>query len=97
METEGVLQLLLDKMAKECRPKGQDWQILRQAPSAKSHQSNGAAENAVSTVLGLAGTSGSSQRHIPVLRSDNTLSDASVDDQTCSMDSHSIQFEKRHE
>ena len=27
---EGLLQLLLDKVAKECRPEGQDWQILRQ-------------------------------------------------------------------
>ena len=29
-DTGGVLQLLLDKEAKECRPEGQDWQILRQ-------------------------------------------------------------------
>ena len=27
----GVPQLLLDKAAKECRPEGQDWRILRRA------------------------------------------------------------------
>ena len=27
---EGVLQLLLEKVAKVCRPEGQDWQFLRQ-------------------------------------------------------------------
>ena len=43
-------------MAKECRPEGQDWQILRRVSPTQSHQSNGAAEKAVSTVLGLAGT-----------------------------------------
>ena len=55
-DKEGVLQLLLDKVAKECRPEGQDWQILRQVSPTQSHQSNGAAEKAVSTVRGLAGT-----------------------------------------
>ena len=29
-DKEGVLQLLLVKVAKECRPEGQDWQILGQ-------------------------------------------------------------------
>ena len=29
-QTEGVLQLLLDKVANKCRPEGQDWQIPRQ-------------------------------------------------------------------
>ena len=29
-DKQGVLQLLLDKVAKECRPEGHDWQILRQ-------------------------------------------------------------------
>ena len=28
-DKEGVFQLLLDKVAKECRLEGQDWQILR--------------------------------------------------------------------
>ena len=54
--TERVLQLLLDKVAKEYRPEGQDWQILRQVSPTQSHQSNGAAEKAVSTVRGLART-----------------------------------------
>ena len=96
-DKEGVLQLLLEKVAKECRPEGQHWQILRQVSPTQSHQSNGAAEKAVSTLRGLAET------YLAVLKdknpafgSDNTLSDASVDDQTCSMDSHSIQCEKRH-
>ena len=53
---EGVLQLLLDTVAKECRPEGQDSQILRQVSPTHGHQSNGAAEKAVSTVRGLAGT-----------------------------------------
>ena len=56
VDKEGVLQLLLDKVAKECRPEGQDWQILRQVSPTQSHQSNGAAEKAVSTVRGLART-----------------------------------------
>ena len=43
-------------MAKECRPEGQDWQILQQVSPTQSHQSNGAAEKAVSTVCGLART-----------------------------------------
>ena len=51
-DKEGVLQLLLDKVAKECRPEGQDWQILRQVSPTQRHQSNGAAEKAVSTVFG---------------------------------------------
>ena len=62
-------------MAKECRPEGQDWQILRQVSPTQSLQSHGAAEKAVSTVRGLAGTY------------DKTLSAASVDDKTRSMDS----------
>ena len=55
-DNEGVLQLLLDKLAKECRPEGQDWQILRQVSPTQSHQSNGAAEKAISTVRGQART-----------------------------------------
>ena len=55
-DKEGVLQLLLDKVARERRPEGQDWQILRQVSPTQSHQSNGAAEKAVSTVRGLATT-----------------------------------------
>ena len=38
-DKEGVLQLLLDKVAKECRPEGQDWQILQQVSPTQSHQS----------------------------------------------------------
>ena len=68
METkEGVLQLLLDKVAKECRPEGQDWQILRQVSPTQSHQSNGAAEKAVSTVRGLAGT------YLAVIKDENPV------------------------
>ena len=51
-DKEGVLQLQLDKVAKECRPDGQDWQILRQVSPTQRHQSNGAAEKADSTVFG---------------------------------------------
>ena len=51
-DNEGVPQLLPDKVAKECRPEGQDWQILRQVSPTQRHQSNGAAEKAVSTVCG---------------------------------------------
>ena len=53
---KGVLQLLLDQVARECRPERQDWQILQQVSPTQSHQSNGGAEKAVSTVRGLAGT-----------------------------------------
>ena len=49
-DREGVVQLLLDK---ECRPEGQDWQILRQVSPTQSHQGNGAAEKAVSIVRAL--------------------------------------------
>ena len=52
-DKEGVLQLPLDKMEKECRPEGQDWQILTHVSPTHSHQSNGAAEKAVSTLRGL--------------------------------------------
>ena len=55
-DKEGVLQLLLDKVGKECRPEGQDLQILRQVSPTQSHQSNGAAEKAVSTERGLVRT-----------------------------------------
>ena len=55
-DKEGVLQLLLDTVARECRPEGEDWQILQQVSPTQSHQSNGAAEKAVSTVRGLART-----------------------------------------
>ena len=51
---KGVFLLLLDKGAKECRPEGQDKQVERQVSPTQSHQSNGAAEKAVSTVRGLA-------------------------------------------
>ena len=38
-DKEGVLQLLLDRVAKECRLEGQDWQILRQvSPTQPSEQ-----------------------------------------------------------
>ena len=55
-KTEAVLQLMLDKVAKECRREGQEWQILRKVSPIQSHHSNGAAEKAVSTVHGLART-----------------------------------------
>ena len=50
----GVPQLLLDEVAKECRLEEQDWQILRQLSPTQTHPSNGAAEKAVSTVRGRA-------------------------------------------
>ena len=56
MEKKGVLQLLLDKVAKECRPEGRDKQFLRQVSPTQSHQSNEAAKKTVSTVRGLART-----------------------------------------
>ena len=55
-DKEGVLQLLLGKVARDCCPEGQDWQILRQVSPTQSHQSNGAAEKAVFTVRGLTRT-----------------------------------------
>ena len=44
------------KWQKECRPEGEDWQIPRPVSPTQSHQSDGAAEKAVSTVRGLART-----------------------------------------
>ena len=38
-DNQGVLHLLLDKVAKECRLEGQDWQIPRQVSPTQSHQS----------------------------------------------------------
>ena len=55
-DKEGVLQLLLSKVARDCCPEGQDWQILRQVSPTQSHQSNGAAKKAVFTVRGLTRT-----------------------------------------
>ena len=96
-EKEGVLQLLLDKVAKECRPEGQDWKMLRQPSPTQSHQSNGAAEKAVSTEQEIAGAYlAVLKRRNSIFWSDNTLSDASVDDQTRSVDPHSMQCEMRH-
>ena len=88
--------MLLDKVAKECRPEGQDWQILRQVSPTQSHQSPGAAEKAVSTVRGLARTYLGYQTQNPFLCSDDTLNNASVDDQPRSMNSQEIQCEKGH-
>ena len=36
-KTEEMLQLLLDKVAKECRPEGQEWQTLRKVSPTQSH------------------------------------------------------------
>ena len=41
---EGALQLLLDKVARECRPEGLDWQILRQV--SPSHSGEGSLHSA---------------------------------------------------
>ena len=57
----GFIQLLLDKVAKACRPE-QNWQILQQVSPTQSHQSNHATKKAVSTVRGLART------HLAVLK-----------------------------
>ena len=48
--------MLLDKVQKNVVLRDKDWQILRQVSPTQSHQSNGAAEKAVSTVRGLART-----------------------------------------
>ena len=56
-DNHGVFQWLLGKLAKECRPdERQDLKILRQVSPTQNHQSNGAAEKAVSTIRGLART-----------------------------------------
>ena len=90
---KGVLQLMLDKVAKECRQEGQDWQILRQVSPTQSHQSNDAAEKAVSTVRGLAG------KYLAVLKdktkSFDVTTDAAVGNQTRSVGSHATQRERR--
>ena len=88
-DKEGVLQMLLDEVAKECRPEGQDWQIRRQVAPTQSHQSNGVAEKAVSTVRG-------PETKIPSFEVTTHSSMASVDDQTRSVGSHLMQCEKRH-
>ena len=97
-DTDGVLQLLLDNVAKECCPGGHDWQILRQVSPTQSHHCNGAAEKAVSTVRGLART------FLAVIK-DKILFLAVTThspmlpwtiDHTRSMDSHEIRSEKGH-
>ena len=96
-DKEEVLQLLLDKVAKECRPEGQKVanSVTSVTDTAPSEQwSSG--ESRLHSTWTFWTISGSSQRQNPVFRSDNTLSDASADDQTRSMDSPSIHCEKRH-
>ena len=56
VETKNEFSCYWAKMVKECRPEGQDWQILRQVSPTQSHQSNGAAGKAVSPLRGLART-----------------------------------------
>ena len=51
-----VFQLLLDEVAKECRPEGRSWQIKRQVSPTQSHKSSGVAEKAISSLRGLART-----------------------------------------
>ena len=85
-ETEGVLQLHLDKVARECRLGGQDRQILRQVSPIQSHQSNERQRSPQCADL---------LEHI-FFYSKHTLSDSAVDHQTCCLDSHSIQCETRH-
>ena len=58
-ETGGVVQLLLDKVARECRPEGKDRQILRQVSLTQPSEQRSRGGKAVSTVRGLAGTFGS--------------------------------------
>ena len=81
MGDKRVLHLLLETVAKECRPDRQDWQILRQVSSTQSHENNGAAKKVVSTVRGLAKTCLEmiKQRQNPVFCSDNTHTNPSVD------------------
>ena len=54
--TWGINFFWSTRRQRRSRPEGHDWQILRQVSPTQSHQSNGAAEKAVSTVRGLAGT-----------------------------------------
>ena len=63
---EGDLHLLLDKVAKECRPVGHSGQIIRQMSLTQSQQSSGATEKAISTMRGLART------YLAVLKENNT-------------------------
>ena len=53
-DQDGVFKLLLDHVAKDCRPEGRDWQIRRQVSPTQRYQLKGAAERAFSTVRGLA-------------------------------------------
>ena len=93
-DTEGVLQLLLDKVAKSCRPEVQDWQILRQMSEPSERCLS--AGKAVSTVRGLARTFlAVLKRKKPVFRCDDTFTDAAVAHQTRSVGSHTI-HDKRH-
>ena len=81
----GVLQLLLDKVAKECRPEGQDWQILRQVSPTQPSEQRSSGECRLHSTWTCWNISGICQRQDPVFCSDNTLTIASVDDQTRSM------------
>ena len=89
--------MLLGKVAKECRQEGLDWQILRQVSPTQSHQSNGTAEKAVSTVRGLARTYLEVLiDKIPVFWFNDTFIDAAVDSRTRSVLAHMLSRERRH-
>ena len=70
---------------------GQGWQILRQLSPTQSHSNFGAAEKAISTVRGLAGT------YLAVIQDKNLVfrhytrfADGTVDHQTRCVGSHKI-------
>ena len=65
-DIEGVLHLLLDKVAKDSRPVEHGGQIIRQVSPTQSQQSNFSAEKAISTLRGLART------YLAVLKDSNT-------------------------
>ena len=76
---------------KEGPDNGQGWQILRQVSPTQSHSNLGAAEKAISTVRGLAGT------YLAVIQDKNLVfrhytrfADGTVDHQTRWVGSHKI-------
>ena len=65
-DKEGVLQLLLDKVARECRPEGRDWQILRQMSPTEPSEQWSRGESRLHSAWTCQHKSGSSQRQNPV-------------------------------
>ena len=98
LSKEGVLQLLLDKVAKRMSfLKDKTGKIYDRCHRHRAAGANGVAEKAVPTVRGFGRTSLAVLKDkIPSFDVNDTFTDAATDNRPRSVGSHSIQLEKRH-